>query len=440
MNKKNIIISIIIVILIVLSFGSWKFLGLGFKKVSLKELDVPKWKTEQSISNTNYTDYVDEYDIVRSTEGLKGAAKKYYSKYMDYAAPNGKPIRVLAMDKVTDEQLLYAYNMLSFYLKSNDKIDKTAIANRMSETGATLILANGADRDGKIPMRAVMFGQNLNQKEISNVGSKWYMDCDYKHRDASFEEIFHMVHDYGIGTTKNPGADMEISKIIADAMKNASPTNKADFGKKGLWALGYGEMVKKWENEGSLEQEYIVSVIDSYYGLWEPWDASYIPPFYPANLGNDVKGGMWGGYVAKTREEVAQKDPVGKAALESFLPEYITQMMRIDSSFDGEFVMTRDKDKPYTAKSQYLQCVSLTGTNDSSISANTLDNILMVNSGTNTIDGKEGNDIVQFRGASSEYTVEKKNDVTVVTDSVQGRDGVNTLISIEVLRFTDKEM
>ncbi|GAA0178984.1 hypothetical protein SH2C18_19440 [Clostridium sediminicola] len=426
MNKKKIIISIIIVVLLAFNFAAWKFWGLGFKKVSVEKLDIPKWKTEQSISNPNYSNYVDEYDIVRSTDALSGAAKKFYSKYIDYTAPNGKPIRLLAMDKVTDEQLLYAYDMLSFYLKSNDKIDKTTIANRMSETGTTLIIPNGADRDGKTPSRAMMLGQNLNQMEIANVGSKWYIDCDYEHRDASFEEIFHMVHDYGIGTMQNPGANPEISKIIAQGKNNALPANESDWGKKGLWGLNSASWLKELSKEGSLEQEYIVSVIDSYYGLWEPW--------------TDGKGGMWGTYCAKNRNEITAKDPMGKAALESFLPENITQMMRIDPSFNGEFVMTRAEDKPYTAKSQYLQCVTLTGTNDSSISANALDNILMVNSGVNTIDGKSGHDIVQFHGASREYTVEQKNDVTLVTDSVKGRDGVNTLINIEVLRFTDKDM
>lgn len=426
MKKKKIIISIIVVVMIALSFVAWKFLGLGFKKVRLEEIDVPEWKIEQSISNENYKDYADEYDIVRSTDGLSGVAKKFYSKYIDYKAPNSKPIRLLAMDKVTDEQLLYAYHMLSFYLKSNDKIDKTAIANRMSETATTLIIPNGADRDGKTPLKAMMLGQNLNQMEIANVGSKWYIDCDYEHRDASFEEIFHMVHDYGIGTTQNPGADPEISKIIADGKNNALPANESEWGKKGLWGLNSVNWLKELSEEGSVEQEYIVSVIDSYYGLWEPW--------------MDGEGGMWGIYCAKNRNEITAKDPIGKAALESFLPQNITQMMRIDPSFDGEFAMTLSKDKPYTAKSQYLQCVSLTGTMDSSIFANNLDNILMGNSGSNTIDGKSGHDTVQFRGASSEYTIEQKNGAIFVTDSIEGRDGVNTLINIEVLRFTDKDM
>lgn len=107
-----------------------------------------------------------------------------------------------------------------------------------------------------------------------------------------------MVHDYGIGKTRYPGAVPEITKNIPDAMSNALPSDKIEWGEKGLWALGFGGMITEWEQEGSLEQEYIVSVIDSYYGLWEPWA--------------EGPSGMWGSYVAKSRDEIAKKDPVGK--------------------------------------------------------------------------------------------------------------------------------
>ena len=55
--------------------------------------------------------------------------------------------------------------------------------------------------------------------------------------------------------------------------------------------------VDELEAEGSLAQEYIASVIDSYYGLWGPWD--------------EAEGGMWGIYVAKTRDEMTRVDPAG---------------------------------------------------------------------------------------------------------------------------------
>lgn len=427
-SRKKIIILLLVTIitLVSISFGAYKFLGLGFQKGEVEAIDIPKWKTGQNITNSKYTEYVDVYDIVRSTNELEGAAKKYYSKYIDYIAPNGKPIRLLSMDKVTDEQLLYAYNMLSFYLESYDKIDKTVIANRMADTNTTLIIPNGADRDGKTPQAAMTLGQNLNQMEIANVGSKWYVDCDYEHRDASFEEIFHMVHDYGIGITQNPGAAPKITKIIAEAEQNALPTKEADWGKKGLWGLNSVDWLKELSKEGSLEQEYIVSVIDSFYGLWEPW--------------KDGKGGMWGIYVAKNRAEIGQKDPMGKEALLSFLPENITQMMRIDPAFEGTFIMTYDENIPYTAKSQYLQKVWLTGKKDSGVIANKLDNILIGNAGNNTIDGGEGNDVYQFYGSSDEYEINRSKNKIIVRDKVESRDGTDTLENVEILRFTDKDI
>lgn len=426
MKKKMTVIVMGGIALLLVGLGVSKVFGLGFKKVVVEELDVPGWRMEQSISNANYERYKDEYDIVRNTDSLSGAAKKYYSKYMDYKAPNGKAIRLIAMDQVNDEQLLYAHSLLSFYLSSNENMDKTSIANQMADNNTVLIIPNGADRDGKTPMAAMALGQNLNQMEIANVGSKWYIDCDYQHRDASFEEIFHMVHDYGIGTRRNPGADPTTSVMIGLAKDHALPLTESDWGKKGLWGLNSASWLKELSKEGSLEQEYIVSVIDSYYGLWDSW--------------TEGEGGMWGTYVAKNRKEVAAKDPQGQAIIEYFLEENIDQMMRLDSSFEGEFLMTYDQTASYTSKSQYLQSISLTGSKDSHISANQLDNILMGNGGTNRIDGLSGYDVVQFRGDSSQYTIVKDEDALVVTDQVQGRDGVNILINIELLRFTDKDL
>jgi len=422
--KKKIIAGLIILILV---FGVLflKVFGVGFKKVKVEELKALDWQKKQKITNENYIKYKDEYDIIRNTDKLGGASKKYYSKYIDYIAPNGKPIRILAMDKISDEQLLYAYGLLSFYLKDNEKINKTEIANNMANNKAMLIMPNGADRDGKTPM-AAMIGQNLNQMEIANIGSKWYTECDYEHRDASFEEIFHLVHDYGIGTTGNKGASEEISTAIKDALYNALPKDKKDWGKKGLWALGFGSQIDEWEKEGSLEQEYIVSVIDSYYGLWEAW--------------NEGEGGMWDGYIAKTREDVLEKDPVGAKVLNQYLPDNIDYMMRIDPSFEGIFNMNYDEKFLYTTKSKYLKDLSLTGSKNSGILGNELDNILMGNSGSNTIDGGLGNDILQLKGLSTEYEIEQKSDKVIIKDLIENRDGTIIAKNIEILRFIDKDI
>lgn len=420
--KKIIVLGICIVALLG-SFVSVKYLGLGFKKVVEAPLTVPDWRNKQVITNENYVKFIDEYDIIKDTNTLKGGQSKYYSKYLEYIAPNGKPIRVLAMDQITDDQMLYAYDLLSFYLMDTETLNKSDIANKMADNKAILILPNGADKDGKTPAAAMMFGQNLNQSEIANIGSKWYIENNYEHRDAAFEEIFHMVHDYGIGTSQNSQAGPKISKWISEAMATALPTEKSDWGKKGKWGLNSKKWLEELSNEGSLEQEYIVSVIDSYYGLWEAW--------------SEGNGGMWGLYVAKTRDEIKEKDPNGLQAVESILPRNINKMMRIDSNFEGDFHMSKDESKPYTYKSQYLKNLYLSGSKDTNIFGNNLDNVLMGNSGSNIINGGGGDDIYQLRGPLNEYTIDVLDGEIRVTDSIDGRDGIGILVDIEMIRGVD---
>lgn len=95
-------------------------------------------------------------------------------------------------------------------------------------------------------------------------------------------------------------------------MNNTLPSDKIEWGEKGLWALGFGE----WE------QEFIVSVIDSYYGLWEPW--------------TEGPSGMWGGVLQSLVTKLQKRIRLEKR-FESFLTEKITQMMRVDPSLQVIF-------------------------------------------------------------------------------------------------------
>ncbi len=101
--------------------------------------------------------------------------------------------------------------------------------------------------------------------------------------------------------------------------------------------------------------------------------------------------------------------------------------------------MYLDKNDPYTFKSQYLQNARLTGSKDSNLSGNDLNNILLGNEGNNSIDGKLGEDVVQFSGSSKEYTITKDANLITIEDS-KSRDGKDTLVSIEILRFKDKDI
>ncbi len=377
-----------------------------------------------NFENPNYVAYVDVDDIIRDTTKLGGNYGEYYNKYIDYIAPNGKPIRIVAADKVTDEQMLKAYNVLSFYLSDTKDYSKTAVANAVADKGAVLNMPNGADGDGNMP-DAALIGQPLYQMETPVAGGAWYQQNDYSHRDASYEEIFHMVHDYGIGTTQNPGALPELSQKIKSGLDAALPKDKADWGGKGLWGLGSKDWLISLSKEGSLEQEYIVSGIDSFYGLWEAYTES--------------DKGMWGMYIPKNRADVKAKDLPAYQIITSFIGENLTYMERIAPEFNGSFKMSLDASEPYTYKSQYLQNARLTGSNNSNLAGNALDNVLIGNAGNNALDGGAGNDVVQFSGASTEYTITKNGDAVTVKDN-NGRDGEDTLSNIETLRFKDKDL
>lgn len=386
---------------------------------------------EKIYTNPKYQSYVNENDIVREKKGLGGLYKIFYDKHIAYKAPNGKKIYIVANKEVKDEQLLKAYNVLSMYLETDNGYDMTSVINKVADSGAKIVMPDGADGNSKTPFFALL-GQPLYYGEVPTEGDEWYTTNDYSHRDATYEEILHFVHDNGIGTLNNSGVLPELQKKIYGAMINSLPKDKSKWSSEGVWGLSKDKEdlnTKQWllelEKEGSLEQEYFAAVTDSYYGLWAPY--------------KDSVGGMWGIYIAKDREEIKEKDQKGYELAKDFLPENLTYMANISSEFMGSFKMYYDDKEPYTHKSKYLTNARLLGEKNSSLLGNNKDNVLIGNKGNNTIDGKYGIDVVQFIGASNEYYISQSDHKIMVKDK-ENRDGTDILINIEILRFTDKDI
>jgi len=340
--------------------------------------------------------------------------KERFTKYTEVIAPNGKPITIIAQRGIRDIAVARCRNLLKFYLTnvphSKYGSDKTAVANTMANNNAMLMMPEGRHREGREPD---IHAQPQYESETPVDGSRWYIQNDWEHRDAAFEEIFHLVHDTGIGTDF-PGALPEYQKELkTEAIRSL---------KDGRWGIPIDPHVQEWieelREENSLAQEYIASVIDSYYGLWGAFD--------------EAPGGMWGLYIAKTRDEIKEKDPMGHELLESFLPPMMVGYESlIDSNFSGTFSMQFNEELPYTHKSQYYVDVTLTGSKDTNVLGNIADNTFRGNKGNNTIDGGEGHDTVLFKGKRSEYEIEGNT----VKDTVADRDGTDTLISIEEVTF-----
>lgn len=102
-------------------------------------------------------------------------------------------------------------------------------------------------------------------------------------------------------------------------------------------------------------------------------------------------------------------------------------------SFTGTYKMSE-------VSKQGINQVTLSGENNSNIIGNDKDNTLSGNAGTNTLDGGEGTDTVVFAGKYDEYAIDKSGAEIIVQDSVVNRDGVNRLINIEFLKFSDKTL
>ena len=351
-------------------------------------------------------------NIIPSNLGKEYSAN--FNRYTKVVTPNGGKIHIVAQTNLTDEQIVRARSTLEHFLKnypgSEYGDNKSELANKMAENGAILTLLNGQD-DGNNPVE--VNGQALFENEIQVEGHPWYINQDYNnHRDATYEEILHLVHDYGIGIDGHnsfPGIMPKYQSEIRQAQKNALSTN--------LWGIGADRWINELTDENSLTQEYLAALIDSYYGLWGGWTDSNTH-------------GMWGIYVAKTRNEIFLEDPVGGEIMNNkFFHPYLTYNARIDSSFNGVFSLKFDSLKPYTNHSQYLKDITLLGNNDTSVYINQLDNNITGNKGTNT---------VIFNGNSSEYIIDITDIEISVTDKVSNRDGVNILKEIEKIKFTDQ--
>ncbi len=381
-----------------------------------------------------------EIDISRSPNGIvtlpgnvPQVIRDVFLKYTKIHAPNGKPIHILAQDGWTDDQIKKGRNVLEFILTdfpgSEYGYDKSAIANAMADRKATMVFFNTEPDLRKAfqgPLRGAtdLCMQDLRANECPAEGDDDYMN--HLTRDASFEEIWHLVHDYGVKQVH--------MEMIAE-MRNAND----EAAKKG-W--------RAWPEDEPDEHpnEYVGVLIDNYYNLW-----TVRPKLYEGRdiAPEDVPEGKshFGRYFAASRARMKKHDPAGYALMEKFFPPFLTYTPELPEYFEGTFSISFDETKAYTYKSQHLVNVTLTGTNNSDLIGNVYDNVLTGNAGDNvltggrgndTIDGGEGKDTAVFSGPRIDYIIRIHNGDSKVTDGKSGRDGEDSLKNIEILRFSDE--
>lgn len=356
-----------------------------------------------------------------------------FDRYTRILAPNNKPIHFLAQSGWTEDQILKARNVLQYILTdfpgSVYGNTKDKAANSMSNRNATMVLFNTVEDLEKAfsstPLERVnLCMQDLRSNECPAEGTEDYMN--HVTRDASFEEIWHLVHDNGIKQT--------LPLMIAEMRK----ANDA-AAKKG-W--------RAWPEDEPQEHpnEYVGVLLDNYLDLWtirpKKYEGRDIGP-------KDVPGGTshFGRYFANSREKLEKDDPAGLAVIKKFFMPYLTYNTHLPKDFKGTFSLAFDKNKVYTYKSRHLKDVTLRGNNPANLIGNGLDNKLTGNTGDNRLTGGAGNDVLNggagndtavFSGNYQEYSISKKDGKVTVTDKKKNRDGLDLLINIEQIQFKDK--
>ena len=187
-------------------------------------------------------------------------------------------------------------------------------------------------------------------------------------------------------------------------------------------------------------------LIDNYYDTWAVHPTLY--ESRPIEPGDIPEGhSHFGRYFANSRAAMKEKDPLGYALIEKFLPPQLTYEPVLPDGFTGTFLMSLDPEQSYTFKAQHLRSAVLSGDQNANLTGNAHTNLLQGNSGDNAlvgggggdrIVGGDGIDTAVFSGASSDYEIEQDSEATRVTDRVEGRDGSDYLFGIEFLQFSDE--
>jgi hypothetical protein len=207
-------------------------------------------------------------------KNVSGNIGKIFSKYSYVNTPNGGRIEIFGTSKVSDEQMLYAKDILKQYLTSEGtlykKKHKKVIANSMANKKTALTFWDNEQQAESNIDKVVKLGYNIQDlyaTESLNSGN----------RDASYEEILHMVHNYGIAPTLFKYQD-RLQKANNNAIK------------KGIWKPRTGaEDLPK----ADFDDEYLAALMDCYLGLWEG------------------QSNTMGGYEPTSKQEQKAKDPIG---------------------------------------------------------------------------------------------------------------------------------
>jgi len=237
--------------------------------------------------------------VVPLPEELGKTLNGLFAKYTKHLAPNGKPIHIFAQSGVSDLQVVRAREILKYHLTdapgTQYGFDKTALANRMADVKATLMYTDTEIKS--FAMRPFLRDSELRLQDLYATESPVEGSYEYVHnegrpgerftRDASYEEIMHLVHAKGLEDILP-----EYHQEIVEAEQAAIEAGIYKYGRPA-------------------PHEYIITGFDLYFGLWD-----HNPQGDGKSFGNE--------YPYHTKEEMKAGDPALYDLVEKFWPKYLT--------------------------------------------------------------------------------------------------------------------
>lgn len=196
------------------------------------------------------------------THNVSGKIGELFSKYTYITAPNGGRVELLGTSGVSNEQMRYARDILTQYLITNgeryNRGHKKIVANSMANKKTALTFWDNENQAEANVGKVATLGYNVQDLYATE-------SLDSGNRDASYEEILHLVHNYGIAPTLFKYQD-RLQKANDDAIE------------KGIWKprMGADDLPK-----ADFDDEYFAALMDCYLGLWEgkgsTFDGAYAP-------------------------------------------------------------------------------------------------------------------------------------------------------------------
>ncbi len=347
-----------------------------------------------------------------------------FERYTHIPASNGDVIPILIQNDLTEKQINHVRKILESHLTpipdSEWGSSKLAVRDSIATSNAILFLLNNEDEYENPNIEALLDagvdGQDLLATEIFPESSSEYIMSS--ERDASYEEILHFIHGFGIQRALSIYQD---SLLIA--MDNAISNNVYNP----LWDIP----------QDHYDEEYLAMGLECYFGLWshDPNENGY--------CGDNE-------YAFITREAMEMGDPKLYKLVKGFFGETLEYEAEWDMPVGLDFLLHREETLDYTYRSQYLKNARLFGDNSINLIGNNYDNILVGNDGMNRLAGYGGhdvlvgqignNDIAKFQGIPEEYTIVEMDDTDghddyFITDLIPNRDSTCHIVDIHLLNF-----